>query len=228
MPGGERFGEEGVGGRGVVGDQRRDDPAGSDPRQHLAALLERPVEQVDAVGAQAVEEEGLQRRRVLDLIATEAAHRVLEPFGSLVVGEPDRLAVEDELGRGERHDEVDDLGEPRRDVVQVAGEDAHLGTRSVHLHARAVELPLDRRQPGRRERRGDVFRAAGEHRHHRPEHLEAHRLERLDASDERESRGDTEIAGPHRRPPHDVGRNRGRARDRVEHQPFERPDGAHR
>ena len=49
---------------------------------------------------------------------------------------------------------------------------------AVHLHAGAVELPLDRRQAGVAERLGDVGRAGRQHRLDRVQHRQPHRFER--------------------------------------------------
>ena len=57
----------------------------------------------------------------------------------------DRFAVEDQLARAHRAQRVDDLRRRCRDVVAVAREDAHVVTCLVHLHARAVDFPLERR-----------------------------------------------------------------------------------
>ena len=66
--------------------------------------------------------------------------------------ERDRLAVEDQLARRQRPHRLDDLRHRGGDVVQVAGEDAHLVAGLVDLDARAVELPLERGGAERGER----------------------------------------------------------------------------
>ena len=54
---------------------------------------------------------------------------------------------------GKVRTDVDDLRQSVGDVVEIAGEDAHFVAVAVHLDAGAVELPLDRRRPGRRRAR---------------------------------------------------------------------------
>ena len=135
--------------------------------ERVEALVAGGVEQVAAVDVQQVEEVGGDRDAG---VLGGAAGGVLEGHRAPVVGEGERLAVEDEaLGR-QRAGDLDHLGEPRGDVVEAAGHDEHLVAVAVHLDADAVELGVDgdlglavgREAP---HRGSDVGRAGGEHRH---------------------------------------------------------------
>ncbi len=95
----------------------------------------------------------------------------LERLRPAVVAQRDGLAVEHDAAAGEPARDVDELRHPLGDVVERAGEDAHVVAVAVHLHADAVELPLDRRRGDPGERVGDVDRGGGEHRRERPADL---------------------------------------------------------
>ncbi len=118
--------------------------------------------------------------------------------------------------------DLDDLGHPRGDVVEISREHAHFVAVAVHLDPRPVELPLDRRRSGRGQGFGDGGRARGEHRLHRPQHLEADVDQRRLAHGERAAGGVGEVSSQHRRPADRRGRNGGGLGDRVGHQPRER------
>ncbi len=126
-----------------------------------------------ASAAEDVEEEHRERQlgahRVHVELAPEAAHRDLERLRRAARGERDRLAVEDQLARRQRPHRLDDLGHGRGHVVEVAREHAHFVAGLVDLHARAVELPVERGGAERFERARDVVRGLREHRLHRLE-----------------------------------------------------------
>jgi hypothetical protein len=102
-------------------------------------------------------------------------------------------------GDVERGGDRDHFGEPLADVVQVAREDPHVAAGAVYLDARAVDLPLDRRGAGGRERRGRVRRGRGQHRQHRASDLEREGGESRLAVGERDLCGAREVTGEHRR-----------------------------
>ena len=187
-----------AGNLGIVGADRRDDALAGDGRQRVDAHVERLIEQVAVVEAQTVEEERAQRDALrVELLAPEAAHRVLEAVGAFVLTDADGFAVEDQGVRGEVAHRGDDLGEPFGDVVEVPGVHAHLVARAVHLDARAVELPFDRGEAGRGERLRHVFRGRREHRQDRSQHVERDLRERVGTTGEREVRGDAQVAAQH-------------------------------
>ncbi len=172
---------------------------------------------------QDVEEERGQRERVRGCVVTaEATHRVLEPAGQRVLGNPDGFTVEHELLTRERARDRDDLRHALRHVVQVAREHAHLLAAPVHLDARAVELPFHRGGSRRGERFADRRRARGEHRLHRPEHLQPDFGQRIHTTHERALRSGGEVAAEHGGAANGVGRDVGGAGDRVGHQPGQR------
>ena len=125
---------------------------------------------------QEVEEEGGQGElaaQAVDVeLAAEAAHGDLEGERRAVRPQGDRLAVEQELARGQGLDRLDQLGHGRGDVVAAAGVDADLVPRLVDLDAGAVELELEGRLAEPLERLGDVLRRLREHRLEGPEELE--------------------------------------------------------
>ena len=147
----------------------------------------------------------------------EPAHRLLERERSPVGRESDHLAVEH--GRVEREPprRRHDLRNAVGDVGEAAREGTHLVSRAVHLEPRAVELPLDPRRPGARERLRDVCRRLGQHRPDRAQHLEPEAAEALVPVDERRPRDDREVAREHVRPTNVGGGEPGGPRDRVDH-----------
>ena len=98
---------------------------------------------------QAVEEEGAHRQlrpHALDVeLAAEAPHRDLEGMrpapASNAIASPSRISSP----AGRAAHQLHDLRDRRADLVQAAGIDAHGVARLVHLDARAVHLPLERR-----------------------------------------------------------------------------------
>ncbi len=137
------------------------------------------VEQVAAVGGEHVEEERCQRQRAPGFrhveLGPEARHRDLEGMRSPVGAECDDLAVQDERRERQCGDDLDDVGQPVGDVLQVAREDADVTVAEVHLDTRPVQFGLDRHRIEGRDRRRDVV---GDRRQHR-----------LDGSQQRESHG---------------------------------------
>ena len=198
--------------RGVVGDQRARHPAA--PRAPAAssaadALGAGAVEQVLAVDVQHVEEQRRERRVAS---ARRAPKRLAvtwngsgRPSGRSAIASPSSTAV----ARRQRERRLDDLGHARGDVVEAAREDAHLVAAAVDLHARAVELPLDRRRAGPLERRVDVVaaaRRASAASGGRPRSPTAReRLARRSVSAAR--RHGAEVAAQHQRAPHRVARH---------------------
>ncbi len=86
--------------------------------------------------------------------------------------------VGDQVGDRQRQRGVDDLGQPRGDVVEAAGEDRDVVAGAVDLHARAVELGLEHRGAAEAvECVGDAGRGLGEHRADGPAHLQGELLE---------------------------------------------------
>jgi hypothetical protein len=77
-------------------------------------------------------------------LAAKTPHRELKRKRRRVGAKRDRLAVEYQRLRAASAHQLDDLRHPRAHVVEVARVDAHLVARLVNLHARAVELPLER------------------------------------------------------------------------------------
>ncbi len=107
-------------------------------------------------------------------------------------------------------------------VVAVAGEDADVVAEAVDLDARAVELPLDRCEPGAGERLVDIGGGAREHRQHRPEWFEADGGERLAPTGAGERGHPTEITVEHQRPPELGELHVARSGRGVGHEAFER------
>ena len=135
--------------------------------------MEGLVEQRGAVQIEDVEQHQGDRQLVpypLDLeSASEPAHRRLEGQRGAVGAERDRLALHDQLARGEGARGLDQLGHGGGHLVEPAGVDPHLVVQPVDLDARAVELVLDRGLAQLAQRLGYVVRAAGQHRQHRLE-----------------------------------------------------------
>ena len=91
-------------------------------------------------------------------LAAEAAHRDLERHAARrrrasAIASPSRISSR----AGSARTASTTSGTARGDVVERARVDAHVVARLVHLHARAVELPFERRRsPSSRQRVGDV------------------------------------------------------------------------
>ena len=179
---------------------------------------------------QAIEEVHRERQlgaHALDVeLAAEAAHRHLERQRRAVGGERDGLAVEDQLLRGQRLQRLDDLGRRRGDVLQRARVDLDLAARLVHLHARAVDLPFERRgaELGHRARRcrRPASRASAAPAGAARRRSGRGRPRLAFAFGKRHPRDLAEAAGDHRRAAHVGGRQPGGGGDRVEHHALER------
>ena len=218
VAGGQGRVEEGVG-LGRVGDQRPRHPA---RRRHQRvegrrALGAGAVDEVLAVDVQHVEEERRERRGGVGASRAEAARRDLEGIRAPVGLQRDRLAVEHDLARGQREHRLHHLGHARGDVVEAAREGAHVVAAAVDLQARAVELVLDGRRPGLRQRAVDVVARRREHRLDRAPDLEPDRAQRLGAAREGRCRRRAQVAAEHARPADRVARHLGRPRDRLDH-----------
>ena len=225
VPRGERVARHALGDLGVVGDLAGDAMVGRDALELGDARRERLVEQVAPVDVQHVEEPRMQQRLACGLGA-EARHRVLERTRPAVFVERERLAVEDHVVHRHPLHDVDDLGQPVRDVGEVAGEDAHVVARAVHLDARAVELVFDGCLAGRLDGLGRAGGGGGEHREHRAPDDESDRVELCGVAGECEAGGLAEVARQHGRAAHDVAGAVGGASDRVGDHAFEGA-GAH-
>jgi hypothetical protein len=160
-------------GRGAIG---RDAARDAQRRRHHGverghALAARPVDQHLAVGVQRVEklpgqgQLGLQAGHVA--LAAEALHRGLEGQGAAVGSQRDGLAVEDQAAGRQRAYCGHQLGHCGRDVVELPGVDAHLVVILVRLHARAVELALERGLAQASEYLADARGRPGQHGQHR-------------------------------------------------------------
>ncbi len=163
------------------------------------------------------------RIRVDVELAAEAAHGDLEGERGAVRPQGDRLAVEEELARGERLDGLDQLRHGWGDLVAAAGVDADLVPRLVDLDAGAVELQLQRRLAEAVERLGDVPRRLGEHRLEGAEELEMEAGEAGPPLGEDGARHLRQLAGEHERPAHLVGRHLRRHGEGLGHQPGKGP-----
>ena len=89
----------------------------------------------------------------------------LEPVRPPVGAQRDRFAVGDQVFHRQRERRLDDLGQPRGDVVEAAGVDRHVVARAVDLDAGAVELGLENALAAESfECFGDSGRGLGQHR----------------------------------------------------------------
>jgi hypothetical protein len=141
--------------------------------------------------------------------------------GRAILAQRNRLAVEHELARAACAHGLDQLRHGRRDLVQPARVDAHDVALAVHLHARAVQLVVER---GAVQARQCVLHVVGrlrEHRLQRPEQLHAERAARR-AAGERGACDVAQAAGVLRSAPHIGERQSGRARDGIGHDALER------
>ncbi len=157
-----------------------------DLREPSKPLGERPVDEVFAVGVQAIEREQRQRQRTLEArdveLAAEPPHRVLERPRAALGRQREHLAVEDRSARRQRRDRALDLRHARRDVAPCPRKHAHAAVAFVDLHARAVELVLEHGLAMSRQRAVDVFRRAREHRRQRLVERQPKALERRAAA----------------------------------------------
>ena len=148
-----------------------------------SALAGRPVEQVDAVEMQQVEDEHRQR-----LAARAAAMSTLRPNRDAVTwnrcGRPSgRSAIASASAIRSRHRQrqrrLDHLRQPFGDVVEAAGVDRHRVAGAVDLHPCAVELGLENRCAAEAfEGLADTGRGLGQHRADRPADLEGELVQR--------------------------------------------------
>src|SRR5213595_2002988 len=115
------------------------------------------------------------------------------------------------------------------DVVQLTGEHPHPVACLVDLDARAVELVLERGPPlplalpQARQRVPYIIRRLREHWLERPEQLHLKPREAAGPCREGGVRHTTQVGGEHRRPADGLGVEACRARDRLGHEPRERP-----
>ncbi len=129
-----------------------------------------------------------------------ARRGLLERAGPAVLGQGQGLAVQDQPVGRERPHHRDHLGQPVGDHVEGPGGDHHVVAVLVHLDPDAVELGVDGHlAAGLGHRGGHVGRAGGEHRQHRPAHLEADLGQRRLAL-EGSPRDGHRATGEHRRP----------------------------
>jgi hypothetical protein len=196
--------------------------------QHREAPLGRRVEQARAIAVEAVEEERRQRPAGggagVAVGPADVPHRVLEAQRPAAGQQRDHFAIEHEFARGQRPHQRDQLRQRGRDVVERAREHAHVVAAAVHLHAHAVELPLEHGACLRqlRQRVGDVGRRAGKHRLHRAQQLQVEACDARSALGERRVDHCRQIGGEHLRAPHRGRRQSGRQRDRVDDEALER------
>ena len=187
---------------------------------------ERLVEQRDAVEVEQVEEKEREGRRPahpLDVEpAAESGHRGLKRVRDAVGAEGDRLALEDQLARGEHAHGVDDLGHRRSDLVEPPGVYPDLLARLVDLDPGAVQLALERGLAQLGERLGHAVRAARQHREHRPEELHREAREPRGSLGQRRAGDVRQVARHHDGPAHVIRREAGRASHRLDHQRVER------
>ena len=195
-------------------------------RQCREALAAGETQQLVVVEAQHVEEERRHRcgrPGLCDIDARgRAAAGLLERSRPAVLVQRDGLSVEHDRAHRQGKHVVDDLGQPLGDVVEAAGEDADVVAVAVHLHADAVELPLDGRRAHAAERVVDVDGGGGQHRLHRLSDDQPKRCQPVD------TRGQGCFGDRAERPAHHgcaayVGqRHAGGARNRVDHHSLER------
>ena len=106
-------------------------------------------------------------------LAAEPRCGDLESVRAPVGTQRDRLAVGDQVRHRQRERRLDDLGQPRGDVVEAAGVDRHVVARAVDLDPRAVELGLENGLAAESfEGFGDAGRGLGQHRPDRLADLE--------------------------------------------------------
>ena len=115
-----------------------------------------------------------------------------------------------------------DLGYRRGDVVAGACVDANVVAVLVRLHARAVELPFERRHGNARHRVRDVVGRLRQHRRERLKQRDGEAAQTCRAVGERGRRDTRDPAGDHRRPAHSLRGYIGGSRHGLDHQAFER------
>ena len=152
VAGGERPLEEALGLFRVAGDDpgqerlRRDEPLSRSTRSAYGSATRAGPPPRGRAGRRRTSESGSSRRAAsTSLLRPEAAHRLLERPRPPVRPQRERLALEHGLSHRQRPRPLHHLGHARGDVLQLAGEDAHLVARTVDLQARAVDLVLEGR-----------------------------------------------------------------------------------
>ena len=179
-----------------------------------------------AVEVQHVEEEHAERDlppQALEVAAgAEARAGDLERVRAAVLAQRDHLAVEHRRAGGQRQRGLDRLGHVRGHVVERAGEDGHVVAVAVDLHARAVELVLDRGRAGPLERGADVGRGGGEHGGERAPDLQPHLRQPVGPVGERDRGRLGQVAAERERAAHVGLRHLGGAGDRGGHHARER------
>jgi hypothetical protein len=200
--------------------------SGDDPLEGRPPLALRAREEVLALEVQHVEEErgeGEVRQEPLHVeLPPEPAHRHLERLRRPVGPERDRLAVEHERRRRRRPRERHHLRDGGRHLPERSREDPDPVAVPVHLHPRAVELPLEGGLAERREGLRRIRRALGEHRRDRLADPEPEPREPRRALAERGHRDRREGAGEHRGAPDLGGGERRCPRDRLDEHALER------
>src|SRR6266851_1555506 len=121
---------------------------GREIAQDGVAFLVRTIDHQRPIEGENIEEKEPRRllgTQALDLAqASEAAHQFLErkraPFGINC----DHFPIEDRLPRPHLLNRLDYLRKARGDLIETAGEDMHASVRTMDLHARTIELMLER------------------------------------------------------------------------------------
>lgn len=155
--------------------------------------------------------------------AAEAPHRDLKRRRRSVLSQRDHFTIENQVARLERADRFDDLGHGAGDVVQVARVHGDAVVASMHLNARAIQLPLHRDRLLRLQRVRDRGSRVGEHRLNGPEQLglESRQLG-VAVIAESGPRNDSEVAGQHGSASDHLRGHAGSFRHRVHHHSLER------
>ena len=196
-----------------------------DLRQRLVPRPRRCVDQVLAVAVQEVEEVRGDRQLVAQPLDGEpggdAARGLLEGPGPAVGAQREHLAVEHESRRGQCPDRGDDLGQAGGDVVEGAGEQAHLAPVAVRLEPDPVELLLDHGPAEAADGLVEALRRRSEHRVHGAAHLEPEVGEPLGALGQRGRGHGAEVAPQHQRPAYVGGRQTGGPRHRLDEDPLQ-------
>ncbi len=228
MPGGERLVEKSLD-LLDAGRQRTTHPMrwGEERVEPGDALGVRSIDQRRPVEVEAVEEDRHERKlgtQTVDVeLPPEAAHGDLKRLGTTGRRERDRLAVEHDLADGKRADGVDDLRQRGGHVVSGAREYPDVVAGPVRLDACAVELELERRLTPFRQHVGGVAGGVRQHRRDRAEEIEREPRQARSAFAQRGARDLRQVAAQHRGAAYRCRGKIGGARDRVRHDPFQRP-----
>ena len=228
VPGGDQLVEERLRLLRVGGHPARDEQGlRGDRLQPRETLAGRQVDQVVAVEVQHVEE--VRRERDLraqprDVQAARRAGRgLLEGARPASVVQRDGLAVEDEGLALQREHRLDHLGQPVGDLVEAAGEEAHLAVAAVGLDPDAVELAVHDGAVGSRGPAGPRRRPGPrpQHRAHRAADHEADGLQARDPARQRGDRSGPGMPGEHHGAAHGRLGHVGGGGDRLEHHAVE-------